>query len=186
MVDIRNESGDKSMKLRLPIHLFSPDQLERRVNYLMLIIQSGSCALGYFEDEINLEHKTFSAYMVRKKQGKSQIKYLKTKGKSRAGSRVRLAETAAFFDRINERLQMYFDHHTIDRIAFSCSKILLPYFFNAKVDPPFSKADPRILKIPKHIHTPNHSEMMRVQKFMLMGELSYDESLREQVDQWIS
>ena len=49
--------------------------------------------------------------MVRKKRGVSQIKHLKTKGKSRAGSRVRLAETEEFFENINGRLQDYFEEH---------------------------------------------------------------------------
>src|SRR5688500_9426516 len=153
-----DETGEESCILRLPISLPAPVKdlsfPERSMHYVILLVQSGSCAVGYFENGINLDHKVFRAYMVRKKRGVSQIKHLKTKGKSRAGSRVRLAETEEFFENINERLQEYFANYRIDRIALSCSKILIPYLFNSKIPAPFQKRDPRILKIPKHIHLP--------------------------------
>ncbi len=105
-VTILDEAGNDAVNFRLPIVLPRPDERSapvfENVHYVILLIQSGSCAMGYFEDGFNLEHKVFRSYMVRKKQGKSQIKYLKTKGKSRAGSRVRLAETLEFFENIND------------------------------------------------------------------------------------
>jgi hypothetical protein len=120
--------------------------------------------------------------MVRKKQGTSQVKYLKSKGKSRAGSRVRLGETIEFFENINERLQEYFQEHEIHRIAMSCSKILIPYLFNSKVSTPFDKKDKRIYRIPKHIHTPIYDVMMEVNKFLQKGELIYEDTHQALVD----
>lgn len=173
--------------LRLPLVLPPPDQVtaraEKPVNYIMLLIQSGNCALGYFENGQNIHHKVFRSYMVRKKQGTSQVKYLKTKGKSRAGSRVRLAETNAFFENINERLQEYFAAHQIHRIALSCSKILIPYLFNSKVATPFAKRDDRIYKIPKHVHTPIYEVMMDTHQFLLKGELIYEEIYQPLVEE---
>jgi hypothetical protein len=144
------------------------------VYYVILLIQAGNCAMGYFEDGVNQNHKVFRSYMVRKKQGKSQIKYLKTKGKSRAGSRVRLGETAEFFENINGRLQEYFAQHEIHRIALSCSKTLLPYLFDSKIPTPFDKRDERLFKIPKHVHTPIYEVMMNTNRFLQRGELFYD------------
>ena len=175
-VVLQDASGNDWAHLRLPITLPYIESEEDKDNtYVILLIQSGSCALGYFEDGVNLEHKVFRAYMVRKKQGKSQIKYLKTKGKSKAGSRVRLGEAKEFFENINERLQEYFEYYEIDRIALSCSKTLIPFLFNAKVPPPFDKRDERILKIPRHVHLPNYEVMMEVNEFLLNGELMYEE-----------
>lgn len=177
---ITDESKNELIHFRLPLIVALsagfPAPEERPVNYVILLIQSGSCAVGYFEQGTNLDHKVFRAYMVRMKQGKSQIKYLKTKGKSRAGSRVRLSETAAFFENINERLQQYFAAHEIHRIAISCSKTLIPYLFNAKVATPFNKKDPRIFKIPKHIHTPGYDILMDTHQYLLRGELVYHEN----------
>lgn len=177
---IMDNTGNELVYFRLPIVFPPPTQQssfeDAQVNYILLLIQSGNCAMGYFEGGVNLNHKVFRSYMVRKKQGKSQIKHLKTKGKSRAGSRVRLGETVEFFENINERLQEYFDEHEIHRIAISCSKILIPYLFNSKVSTPFDQRDERLYKIPRHVHTPIYDVMMDTHKFLQKGELIYDES----------
>ncbi|WP_299990755.1 hypothetical protein [uncultured Pontibacter sp.] len=166
-------TNDELAYFRLPITKPAPgtENPEVKINYVILLIQSGSCAMGYFENGRCLNHKVFRSYMVRKKQGKSQIKYLKTKGKSRAGSRVRLGETAEFFENINGRLQEYFLQHRIDRIAISCSKTLLPYLYTSSVPTPFDKRDPRLFKIPKHIHTPIYEVLLDANRFLQRGEL---------------
>ncbi|PRY10160.1 hypothetical protein CLV24_11577 [Pontibacter ummariensis] len=181
-----DEQGNEQAYFRLPITLPAPDTAQQedegQVNYVILLIQSGNCAMGYFENGVNLDHKVFRSYMVRKKQGKSQIKYLKTKGKSRAGSRVRLGETVEFFENINGRLQDYFEEHEIHRIAISCSKTLIPYLFSSKVTTPFDKNDPRLYKIPKHIHTPIYEVMLDANRFLTKGELIYEEAQQGLVD----
>jgi hypothetical protein len=183
---ILDEVGNERVTFRLPITIPPPETVsiseEKPVHYVILLVQSGSCAIGYFENGINLNHKVFRAYMVRKKRGVSQVKHLKTKGKSRAGSRVRLAETEEFFEHINERLQDYFSKHKIDRIALSVSKILIPYLFNSKVATPFDKRDERIFKIPKHIHTPIYEVLLDANKFLQKGELIYEAEQQEFVD----
>lgn len=183
---ILNETQDEEVIFRLPITIPAPgnelELPEKPVHYVILLVQSGSCAIGYFENGINLDHKVFRAYMVRKKRGVSQIKHLKTKGKSRAGSRVRLAETEEFFENINHRLQDYFRHHQVDRIALSCSKILIPFLFNSKTPTPFDKRDARIFKIPRHINTPIYEILLDTNKFLLKGELIYEENKQELVN----
>ena len=171
-----------SLRLPMTIHASASGQLdfEREVIYLMLLVQSGSSSVGVFKHETCLSHKVFSSYMVRKKQGTSQIKHLKTKGKSRAGSRMRLASGAEMFDNVNERLQNHFHEFDFDRIAFSCSKILLPHLFGAKVEPPFDKKDARIYKIPKHLHQPNFEVMLGMQRFLNLGELILPEQVNEE------
>ncbi|MBA9078979.1 hypothetical protein [Rufibacter quisquiliarum] len=178
-VTLLDQAGNELVHFRLPLVVpppvsspagFSPE----KINYVVLLIQAGNCAMGYFEDGVNLHHKVFRSYMVRKKQGKSQIKYLKTKGKSRAGSRVRLGETEEFFANINGRLQEYFQEHTVHRIALSCSKTLWPYLFEAEVSTPFDKRDERLFKIPKHVHTPIFEVLQDVNRFLLRGELVYE------------
>lgn len=164
-------------QMRLPITIGVRNgvvNIEQIPRYLMLLVQTGSASIGVFEGEKCLEHKVFSAYMVRKKQGVSQIKHLKTKGKSRAGSRVRLAKTLLFFEDINERLARHFKENEFDRIAFSCSKILMPYLFNAKIPTPFDRKDERIYRIPKHLHQPNFEVMLGMQRFLNKGELIFD------------
>ena len=163
---------------RLPMHsryTSNGFHLTPPPNYALVLIQSGSASIGVFEGQKCLEHKVFSAYMVRKKQGKSQVKYLKTKGKSRAGSRVRLAKTVEFFEQINTRLQKHEQDYYLERIGLSCSKLLIPYLYNAKVAPPFQKKDERLYRIPRHINQPNHEELLKTQRYLCKAELSFHE-----------
>ncbi len=176
---LTSEATGREAYLRLPLTVNYENGVpvpERKVRYIMVLVQSGSASIGVFEDELCLHHKVFGSYMVRKKQGKSQIKHLKTKGKSRAGSRVRLASTIEFFENINTRLQGHFDQYDFDRIALSCSKILIPYLFNSKVPTPFDKRDGRIYKIPKHLHQPNYEVMLGMQRYLHKAELVFDET----------
>lgn len=167
---------DEEFVLRLPYHVKVKEDgtvdWESEFYYLMLIVQTGMATVGMFKGMECLSHKVFGAYMVRKKQGVSQIKHLKTKGKSRAGSRIRLASGLEFFEEINTRLQRHFKEHEIERIVFSCSKILMPHFFGSKVETPFDKKDERILGIPRHIEKPTHEEMMRAHRFLSFSELT--------------
>lgn len=172
--------------VRLPIQLSYPYRSGQQDNtlyqHIVVLIESGLAAVGYFENGENIDHKVFRAYMVRKKQGKSQIKYLKTKGKSRAGSRVRLAETMEFFISIRDRVNTYLDTYRIDRIAISCSLTLWPYFFGGKGDLLFSKDDTRIYKIPMHVPDCTYDNMLRVNDFLMRGEIKYSLDLEKQVD----
>src|SRR5690606_721298 len=164
---------------RLPISMDSPqafyDYPEDRSNYVLLMIRSGIASVGYFEDGSNMDHKVFRAYMVRKKQGMSQIKYLKTKGKSRAGSRARIADAREFFEDINTRLARYLDDFHIERSGLSCQASLFPFLFKSKIPTPFEKNDPRILKIPKHIQHPTFEALLDTNAYLLQGELQYKE-----------
>ncbi len=169
-----DEARQEALYFRLPITVAAPNSGTETINYVIMLIQAGNCAMGYFEQGHNRDHKVWRSYMVRKKQGKSQVKYLKTKGKSRAGSRVRLGETMEFFENINGRLQEYFDDHEVHRIAISCSKTLLPYLYTSKVATPFTKTDPRLFKIPKHIHTPVYEVLLDANRFLLRGELIFE------------
>ncbi len=121
----------------------------------LVMIRAGIATTGYFHNGVMQDHKIFRAYMVRKKQGKSQIKHLKTKGKSRAGSRVRLGESEEFFEEINRRLAVYAANFPIDHWGISCSKTLLPFFFESHTSPPFSRDQTNLFTIPFHVQEPN-------------------------------
>jgi len=177
---------DERLFVRLPIQVAYPYRSIHQDNtlyqHIVVLIESGMAAVGYFENGENIDHKVFRAYMVRKKQGKSQIKYLKTKGKSRAGSRVRLAETIEFFVSIRERVNTYLDTYRIDRIAISCSLTLWPYFFGGKGDLMFSKDDQRVYKVPIHVPECTYDNLLKVNDFLMLGELKYSLDIENQVD----
>ncbi|SHO60088.1 hypothetical protein [Algoriphagus zhangzhouensis] len=126
---------------------------------VLVAIKAGQAAVGYFHEKELLDHKVFRAYMVRQKQGKSQIKHLKTKGKSRAGSRIRLEETERFFEDISERLNRYENDFPISVWGISCAKTLWPYFFGSETTPPFESGSELLRSLPFHFHQGSYEEL---------------------------
>ncbi|MCS5489491.1 hypothetical protein [Algoriphagus limi] len=149
-------------KIFLPWDYLWTDNSLQKIDdfHLALVsIKAGQAFTGYFHNGHLIDHKVFRAYMVRQKQGKSQIKHLKTKGKSRAGSRIRLAETERFFIEINERLNFYADQYPITRWGISCGKTLWPFFFDAETPPPFSSKQTNFISIPFHYQQASFEEL---------------------------
>ena len=185
LIELLDENKDVQGYLRLPLHLSIDETLKVTSEWctcIYIAIASGSAALSIMEGEENLYHTTFGAYMTRKKQGYSQIKYLHKKGKSRAGSRVRLAETVTFFEKINTTLQELFDHYDFDRIALSCSVSLIPLLFGSKVSCPFDKTDERLYKIPLHLPQSNYSNLDKAVQKLATPQLSFHEALRSEIE----
>ncbi|GAA0877052.1 hypothetical protein GCM10009119_00200 [Algoriphagus jejuensis] len=166
-------------------------------HYSMILIRAGQAVAGYFHLGKLIDHKVFRAYMVRQKQGVSQIKHLKTKGKSRAGSRVRLAESERFFEEINERLTSYANRFPMDFWGISCAKTMWPFYFSSEVSPPFSQKEENLIELPVHISQASFEELVQVgelvQRFHLIfsergkeifGELTLGESETTNDDNW--
>ncbi|WP_225587047.1 hypothetical protein [Algoriphagus sp. Y33] len=142
----------------------------------LVMIRAGIAVAGYFHNGVMLDHKVFRAYMVRQKQGKSQIKYLKTKGKSRAGSRLRLGESEQFFVEINERLQQYDENFPVTTWGISCGKTLWPYFFGSDTPPPFSKNADNLISIPFHVQQPDFQTLQSIHRKLNGIHLTISES----------
>ncbi len=134
----------------------------QQLKYVIILIQAGYCAVCHCKNGQILEHKLIRKYMVRKKQGKAQITYLHTKGKSRMGSRIRLAQTVQFFVEINQRLNSWITNNKPDRLLISCPPRLWGLLFQSKVKPEFSKRDQRIFRIPMDIKIADKKELIRV------------------------
>ncbi|WP_339880267.1 hypothetical protein [uncultured Algoriphagus sp.] len=142
----------------------------------LVMIRAGIAVTGYFHNGEMMDHKVFRAYMVRQKQGKSQIKYLKTKGKSRAGSRLRLGESDQFFNEINQRLQQYAENFAIDMWGISCSKTLWPYFFGSETPTPFSKNADNLFSVPFHVQQPDFETLKDIHKKLNAIHLTLSEA----------
>lgn len=180
---LENEAGDAMGQIRLPLLLTLNDHLEildEKAQVLYLSIESGNAAISTMQGKTNTYHTTFSAYMTRKKQGVSQIKYLNKKGKSRAGSRVRLAKTIEFFENINSTVNTLMKEETYSRIALNCNTTLIPYLYNSKVQCPFDKKDPRLYKIPLHIAQSNFTHLDKAIKKLMAPLLFYDDQFKNQ------
>ncbi|WP_297337383.1 hypothetical protein [Algoriphagus sp.] len=151
----------------------------------VVAIRSGQAVCGYFHGENLINHKVIRAYMVRKKQGKSQIKHLKTKGKSRAGSRIRLEETERFFNQINERLNEYHAAYPIDRWGIACSKTLWPYFFGSQVTPPVDQQSEKLLPLPVHFNLASFEEIQQLPHILFQSHWLISNSKDDFLTEWI-
>ncbi len=139
--------------------------------YTIVLIQAGAAALGFLEGEVLKRHKVIKKYMVRQKQGKSQITYLKSKGKSRLGSRIRLKNSIAFFEEINETLASWDVVSKSETLLIAVPVNLKNLLYTANVPPPFEKRDPRIKKVPLDIRRPCLKELEHVNWVVSRGIL---------------
>lgn len=157
----------------------------------ILLIQAGYAAVAVAEDSEILASKMIRKYMVRKSQGKSQISFLESKGKSRLGSRIRLAQTTEFFSEINAVLNSFENDYDLDKLYLSCSPKLRGAWMQSQV--PIDKDDSRWIKIPHHVERPTQKELNRILHLILnpviqpdSGKDIYDGSLASWCDwqQW--
>ena len=180
--EIRWEGG----KIALPLCLPLPDggSLEawvdslpdRPPDHVVVLMRAGNASMGYWIEGELAAHKVIRKYMVRKKQGRMQIAYLSTKGKSRAGSRVRLRESLEFFEEINQKLADWIEEYGDPEAIFhSCPVRLKSHWFGSKIAPPFEPDDQRLVHVPFHVHQPVHEELLRIQRLLATGVLTIDE-----------
>lgn len=184
---LKNENFEIAGQLRLPLFWEVRDHttfLKVEAVVLYLTISASHAAICVTKGTDNHYHTTFSAYTTRKKQGVSQIKYLNKKGKSRAGSRVRLAATLELFESINLKLNELFETYEIQRIGINCSPTLIPYLMQSKIPCPFEKSDLRLYKIPLHIQQSNFSSLEKAIKKLMAPIIQYDSELMDPKPIW--
>lgn len=145
-------------------------------NYFVLLMTSGQAALGQFDPEGEiLQHKVIRKYMIRKSQGKSQIKHLKTKGKSRLGSRIRLNQTQKFFHEINSKLQQWQLDSETNIIYLSCSIPLLSFWKKTThYEETMNQDNMQIFKIPYHISGLTFEKLLYMNKLIHQTSLSFN------------
>jgi hypothetical protein len=129
-----------------------------------ILAQAGSATVGLSINGTLTKTKVIKKYMVRKSQGKAQLSHLKTKGKSRLGSRIRLQQSVKFFEEINEKLTDFKIDETADLILYSCSKTLFPYVFS-EPESVIKKHDDRLVKIPLDVDEPKLSVLQYINKY---------------------
>ncbi len=102
--------------------------------------------------------------------GRAQATHRRTKGRSREGSRLRLRNHAALLVQLNERLGTWRRAHgEPDGIFRSVPVRLWGEVFATRPPPPFGRDDPRVQKIPLHVHRPGFEELQRVYRALAAG-----------------
>jgi hypothetical protein len=154
--------------------------------YVILLVQAGKAALGYFENGEVVYHKVLQRYAVRRKHGKSQVKHLKKKGSKSAGGQLRMRQTQALFDDVNGKLTEWGIGYSNHPILYYCPTNLWQFFFSAKTAPPFDRKDDRLRKIPRDIRIPSYEELLNTNKQILKGWLAMANSeWEERTWEWL-
>ncbi|MAG55515.1 MAG: hypothetical protein CMJ83_04415 [Planctomycetes bacterium] len=139
---------------------------------VVLLLQAGASAMGYWRDDALIRHKCLKRYVVRG-QGRAQPLHAKTRGKSRYGSRLRLQNAKRQLEETNLKLREWWSEEgEPDRIFFSVPVRTWPELNAATPSPPFPRDDARLVKIPRDVHVPNFEELARTWRFLGQGESS--------------
>ncbi len=160
----------------IPPAVYSPDHYLEGIAegagvQLMILLQAGACALGLWEDDALIRHKTIKKY-VKRGHGKAQNNYLRTKGKSRYGSRLRLQNAASLLCEANTKIcDWWTDFGPCRSIYYSAPVRLWPELLAAEPAAPFDRDDERLIKIPLDVRVPSFEELLRVRRRLERGEL---------------
>lgn len=138
---------------------------------VVLLLQAGAMAFGCWRGDELVLHKAVKKYVVRG-NGRSQATHLKTRGKSRYGSRLRLQNWRSLLGETNQRLaDCEAQFGASERIFYSVAVRTWSDLFEAAPPPPFSRDDHRLRRLPLHVHRPNHEELLRIRRKMLSGRI---------------
>ncbi len=140
-------------------------------HHALLLLRAGASALGLWQDDELLRHKVIRKYVVRGR-GRAQPLHLKTRGKSRYGSRLRLQQAKQQLIETNEKLIEFFAQPEQPRFIFySVPTRSFPELFQVAPPPPFEATDPRLIKIPVHVHQPTLGELERTHRILGRGRI---------------
>ena len=134
-------------------------------------MRAGATALGLWRDDELLRHKVIKKYVVRGK-GRAQPAHLKTKGKSRYGSRLRLQNARSQLVETNEKMIEWIrESGAFDVVLLSCPVRILADLSATEPPPPWVETASPPIRIPFHVHTPSFDELQRVRRRLTRGSI---------------
>ena len=144
---------------------------EEPTRHLVLLMQAGATAMGWFEAGEVVRTKSDKKYVVRGR-GKAQPTHLSTKGKSRYGSRLRLQNARSLQAETIERLIDWWDElGTPDEVFYSAPVRLWTDLFECDPAPPFARKSAR--KIPLDVPVPTTETLLRTYTKMTFGQIYF-------------
>ncbi len=141
--------------------------------HCVILMQAGAVSLGRFAGAQPIAKKSLRRYVVRGK-GRAQPLHLKTKGKSRYGSRLRLANARKLLVETNEKLiEWEKEIGPADRFYYSCPVRLWPSLFETSPPPPFEKSGP-LVRIPRDLPRPTVDVLLRTYRSLEYGRVEME------------
>lgn len=146
-------------------------------NTLMCLLSADSAAVGIWEGDVLRMHKVFTGYTVRKQQGGSQLKYLRSGGPGRStGGKLRVRETQTLFWGAAARLVSWKDSISGCSQAYMSGDVrCFNLLYDSDVDVPIARKDHRWQRAAMSIRRPRHKDFRK-----LFNSLSYG-SIRVEV-----
>lgn len=143
---------------------------------VVLLLQAGAMAFGCWDGDELVDHKAERKYVVRG-HGKAQPLHARTRGKSRYGARLRLQNWRRLLAATSRRLLQCQERHGEPvRIFCSAPVRALADLFAGSPPPPFRRDDPRLQRVPMHVHRPDFAELLRVRGWLRHGRLELAEA----------
>lgn len=171
------------VRVELPAIFPLPDDLEDIGAYvetldddlgiqLVVLLQAGAAAIAVFDDGEPVRHKAIKKYVVRG-TGKAQSTHLKTKGKSRYGSRLRLRNANALLDEVQDKVAEWDgEFGPFDSVWYSCPVRLWADLLAARTGSALEGGDDvEVHRIPLHVHVPTYKELERVYRLLTHGRV---------------
>lgn len=179
-------SGDATGRLRLPLAAMRAVAGEQIGDYaerlppageaidecqLVLLLRAGAMAFGCWQGSELVQHKAVRKYVVRG-NGKAQGTHLKTRGKSKYGSRLRLQNWRSLLGETNERVaDCERQFGPFDRVFVGIPVRVFSELFEADPKPPFARDAASLQRIPVHVHRPGYDELLRVRGLLCRGSV---------------
>jgi hypothetical protein len=154
-----------------------PNRLPSR---LVVLLQAGAAALGLWAGEDLIVHKCTKRY-VKRGSGRAQPTYLKSRGKSRYGSRLRLQNARRLLGGIHDRLTEWIGTHgEPEQLFYACPVRLWSDLWHAPTTAPLERE--RFRKIPLSTRIPCFEELERIEATMRNGRVEVHEPDDPEID----
>lgn len=136
----------------------------------LVLVQAGASALALYDDDSLLAHKVIKKYVVRG-NGKAQPKHLKTRGKSRYGSRLRLQNYSGQLTQTLEKLGEWWEAFgPFHRVHLACGSRLEHDLMESPPGMPWDESL-SVERVPFHVHVPDFAELKRVRWLLTHGRI---------------
>ena len=137
---------------------------------LAIAMQAGAVSMARFEGGEPVATKTFKRYVVRGK-GRAQPTHLKSKGKSRYGSRLRLQNALMLLEETCERLREWNEEFgRPEQIFVNAPVRLWADLFEVSPGPPFTAEDP-VIRIPRDLPRPTTEVLLLAYRGLCYGRI---------------
>lgn len=137
----------------------------------VVLLQAGAAALGFWDEDELVRHRCRRRYVVRG-HGKAQPTHLRTRGKSRYGSRLRLQNWRLLLDETAATLREWWDELGPPEQVFHAAPVRAwGDLHDVDLPPPFRRDDPGLQRVPFHVHRPDLAELERVRRRLARGRL---------------